>query len=74
MYLAAFLRLGLVGNKFIVKGEIKGEIKEAKEDARTLTNNYTSMKTGMEDVVTRQDKLERHYKATVARIFKGCEE
>ena len=81
VYPGALLRLGLLGNKYIVegnkyivRGEIKGETIEVKEDVRTLANNYTSMKTGMEDLVTRQDKLERHYKATVARISKGCEE
>ena len=74
VYPAALLRLGLLGNKCIVKGEIKGEIKEVKEDVKILTNNYTSMKTGMEDLVTRQDKLERQYKVSVACIFEGCEE
>ena len=74
VYPAALLRLGLLGNKYIVKGEIKGEIKEVKEDVNILTNIYTSMKTDMEDLVTRQDKLERQYKVTVACIFEGCEE
>ena len=43
MYPAALLGLGLVGNKYIVRGEVREEIKGVKADVKKLADQYSSM-------------------------------
>ena len=45
LYPAALLGLGLVGNKYIVRGEIKEEVKGVKAEVNKLADEYSSMQS-----------------------------
>ena len=70
MYPATLLGIGLVGNYYIVDGQVR----EVKYDLKQLSRKVDGVVKGMADLVLRRDQQDLADMSLAAEIFKDCAE